>query len=143
LRQRWGNGETTTQNEAAAHLPVAVAATRFPMVVATAVAAERRRRGGEREGHGDSDDDGEKSDPLQSPALVRFCYSLRLREDRGEVYCWDNKRREQKIWWNFVLFRAQENDQIQSSFNGGGCWLGERDKVPKAAAVISNFTTAF
>jgi hypothetical protein len=37
---------------------------------------ERRRRGGEMEGHGDGDR--EKSDPLQSPAPVRFQYPRHL-----------------------------------------------------------------
>jgi hypothetical protein len=81
------------------------------LLVAVAAAAEQRgegeeqwRRGREREGHEDGDK--EKSDLLQSPAPVRFRYSLRLREDKWEVYCWDNKRRKHKIWSNMVEFYA-------------------------------------
>jgi hypothetical protein len=39
-----------------------------------------------------------------------------------------------------VLFRAQKNAQIRSSFNGGGCWLGEREFVTREEVLISNFT---
>jgi hypothetical protein len=42
-----------------------------------------------------------------------------------------------------VLFRAQKNAQIRSSFNGGGCWLGEKESVTRAAVLISNLTTIF